>query len=167
MALPFKARASIETFIAFMEGEQLRDEAISLASTLSPEKAIEAVDHLKSLQDRYSPDTVQAILKRPNVPSRIYWRGVADRLRQVRHQLSLSELDAAQSYGVHLQTYRRYERGHTQRNTTRKLVDFAERHNLRLDWLVEGAGEMFRGGSRPEPVAASNVVPFPARGRAS
>jgi DNA-binding XRE family transcriptional regulator len=106
----------------------------------------------------------------------IYWLAAGERLRQVRQQLGLSELEAAQNYGVHVRTYRRYERGGAQRHKMGKLVKFADKYNLSLDWLFEAKGTMFMGGftpgrlSRPRrpagprppaTVADTNVIAFP------
>jgi transcriptional regulator with XRE-family HTH domain len=73
-----------------------------------------------------------------------------NRLRLVRHALGLSEEEAAKAYGRTLKTYQRYEAGAPQRGTHHKLVGFAARYNVSLDWLFEGSGKPFRGGAAPQ-----------------
>jgi hypothetical protein len=162
MALPSSLAAAVCFYIDFLESRHRgaqRDEINTAVAALPVEDQLEVVAFLKSRRTVNIRDRA--------VERRDYWRAAGDRLREVRHQLCLSELDAAQSYGVGVQTYRRYERGSAQRHRMRKLVDFADKYNLSLDWLIEGRGTMFMGGARPAIASASNVVPFPRKGGAA
>ena len=64
------------------------------------------------------------------------WRLRGHRLRVTRLALGITEKEAADAHGVSLQTYRRWEAGGQQRGS--QFVDFAEKYNVSLNWLVCG-----------------------------
>jgi transcriptional regulator with XRE-family HTH domain len=78
------------------------------------------------------------------------WRAVGHRLRVARIVLGITEEQAAADFGVSLQTYRRYEAEARQRGRgwghcrLRRIVGFAERYDVDLDWLVKAR----RAGSK-------------------
>jgi hypothetical protein len=75
------------------------------------------------------------------VPSRQEsWRYVGLRLRVTRIARGVTERDAADTCGVTLTTYQRWEAGGEPRNWLRTLGSFAEKYDVSLAWLAFGAG---------------------------
>jgi transcriptional regulator with XRE-family HTH domain len=61
------------------------------------------------------------------------------RLRVTRLALGISEQGAAEAFGLSLATYRKYELlGIPKRASTSKLLKFARKYDLSLDWLLDG-----------------------------
>jgi transcriptional regulator with XRE-family HTH domain len=69
--------------------------------------------------------------------TRFGWRTVGHRMRVTRIVLGLSEQQAADAYGITLQTYRKYEAGHPQRGT-QPAHRFASKYSVPSDWLYDG-----------------------------
>jgi transcriptional regulator with XRE-family HTH domain len=69
--------------------------------------------------------------------NRFSWRTVGHRMRLTRIVLGLTAQEAADAYGLTLQTYRKYETGRPQRGTepTRR---FARKYGVSCDWLYDG-----------------------------
>jgi hypothetical protein len=65
-----------------------------------------------------------------------FWTAYAERLRFARAALDISEEDAL---GIPLRTYRRWERGGIYRdNDPWGEIQFAEKYDLSVEWLVWG-----------------------------
>ena len=72
--------------------------------------------------------------------TRSYWRAYGDRLRVTRQTLGISESYAAAAHLVSLRTYRRYERGFSQTNSSRGVIAFCKKYAVGPDWLLLGRG---------------------------
>ena len=70
--------------------------------------------------------------------SRSYWCAHGQRLRLARSVLSITEREAAAAHGVTLRTYRRWERGGPQTNSSRGLTAFCKAYGVSVDWLMLG-----------------------------
>jgi len=66
------------------------------------------------------------------------WLAAGQRIRLARLGLGITEKEAADAYGVSLPTFRRYEKGDRQRGCG--FVDFAEKFDVPLIWLITGKG---------------------------
>ena len=88
------------------------------------------------------------------------WRLRGHRLRVTRLALGITEKEAADAHGVSLQTYRRWEAGGQQRGS--QFVDFAEKYNVSLNWLV--CGETAHIGAHLAKHTSSKVAILPAKG---
>jgi transcriptional regulator with XRE-family HTH domain len=63
------------------------------------------------------------------------WRAIGQRFRLARLACGGTEKEAADAYGVSVQTYRKYENGHRQRND---FLGFVEKYDVSVDWLILG-----------------------------
>lgn len=66
------------------------------------------------------------------------WPAHGHRLRATRAALGITEQQAADAFGVMLQTYRRYEAGCRVQSVLSE-VRFAKKFGVLLDWLIDGA----------------------------
>lgn len=65
-----------------------------------------------------------------------FWRAAGERIRLAREALGITIEEAAASCGASSRTFRRYEAGERQRG--HKLLDFAEKYNVSLDYVFCG-----------------------------
>jgi transcriptional regulator with XRE-family HTH domain len=98
---------------------------------------------------------------------------LAARLILVRHQLGLSQREAAEQAGVGFGAWQSWESGRAPRNAVTVLAQVADRLRLRRDWLLFGGplvpsgpapgdGRDSSAGSR-RGFAANTVIPFLTR----
>jgi hypothetical protein len=71
-----------------------------------------------------------------------FYQSFGKRLRFVRHQLDITEAEAAEAYGISLRTYRHYEAGHAPRDGSLGHLDFCEEFGIDLGWLLGCRGVM-------------------------
>jgi hypothetical protein len=90
-------------------------------------------------------------------------RALGRRLHVVRETLKQTLDEAAYVAGLSLTTYEAYEGGKIGRWATRKMLSYCDTWNVSLDWLLEGAGTMFRDDRRPD-IKPMEVAPK-VRGR--
>ena len=93
--------------------------------------------------------------------SGIDWHLVGRRLRVTRLALGITEQEAAAAHGVTLRTYRRWEAGARQTNNPRYLLNFAEKYDVSLDWLL--IGEAAGVGSHLAKNAKGKIAIFAGR----
>ena len=89
-------------------------------------------------------------------------RGVAERLREIRESLGLSQGEFAQSIGVHRVTYNNYERGKSEPPLS-VIKEIVQRYNVNPTWLLTGEGEPFQEEGRrvevdPEVLELARVL---------
>lgn len=75
-----------------------------------------------------------------------YYRAFAHRLRMARLTLDITETEAAAACLITLRTYRNWEAGRPFRGGHFRLVSFANKYDVSLDWLVCGISD-----GRPSP----------------
>jgi transcriptional regulator with XRE-family HTH domain len=68
------------------------------------------------------------------------WIGHGRRLRVARLALGVTEKEAASAATVTLRTWRKWESGAVPRGNIFKLVSFADKYDVSLDWLITGDG---------------------------
>ena len=85
--------------------------------------------------------------------ARVNWKAIGQRLKVIRLQLGISEIEAAAACEVSLPTYRQYEAGRPQRFGG--AVELAIKYDVNLDWLVLGEGTKLARDFRGRPTAKS------------
>jgi hypothetical protein len=89
------------------------------------------------------------------------WRDYGHRLRVTRLALDLFEKEAADTHGVTVRTYRKYENGGRQRG--QGFVASVKRYNVSFHWLM--SGETSRLGTHLAKRARGKVAILPSSWR--
>lgn len=69
---------------------------------------------------------------------------IADRIRQARHQKSLTQAEVARALAVHRGTYGHWERGGGHIPSSSNLAQLAAHLEVSYEWLATGRGSMYK-----------------------
>jgi len=86
---------------------------------------------------------------------------VAERLKELRYKLGLSQKEFAEKVGIHYMTLSKYESG-KYHPSLRFLKKVEEVFNVNPQWLLEGRGDMFL--PKDKPTEARRVEAFGLKG---
>jgi transcriptional regulator with XRE-family HTH domain len=97
----------------------------------------------------------------PDSMNVIDWVAVGRRMQVARLALGLSPAEAADAWGLALETYLRWEREGPPRwsHLTGKILAFAQKFDVSLDWLLLGDASLVR-----RHLTKGNVAILPAKG---
>jgi hypothetical protein len=78
-------------------------------------------------------------------------RHFGDRLRVARLALGITDVEAAAAGLITLRAYRKREAGLPFHSWNQGLLCFVEKHDVSLNWLVQGRGNMWHPSRRRKP----------------
>jgi len=82
---------------------------------------------------------------------------VAERLKELRYKLGLSQKEFAEKVGIHYMTLSKYESG-KYHPSLRFLKKVEEVFNVNPQWLLQGVGEMFLPKDKPTEAVKAELL---------